>query len=221
MFHFNHGVRRVLVMGLALVTLFLAFPGGSAQAHGHIDVGDYQLTIGFLNEPAYAGEPNGLDLLVMRHAEGEEHQEEGEEHHEEGEEHAEAAEPVRGLEETLHVEIVYGSSSRELELRPQWGVEGAYTADVLPTAAGDYTWHIWGDIEGTPVDVEMTSSPDTFSSVEAKADLSFPAAEQTAAELQAQAQTAMWVGVAGAILGLAGLITGVVSLQAARSARSS
>jgi len=208
---------------LAILAGLLFSTTGVALAHGHIPVGEYELTIGFLNEPAIVGEPNGLDLLVMHmpEAEGEAHQAESEEHHEEGDEHAEAGEPVSGLEETLHVEIVYGGSRKELPLRAQWEQEGAYTAYVLPMKAGDYTWHIWGDIEGTPVDVEMTSSPDTFSSVEAKADLSFPAAEKTAAELEAQAQMALWVGAAGVILGLAGLVTAIVSLRAARSGRSS
>ena len=37
-------------------------------AHGRTQVGDYELVIGFRNEPAYQGEPNGLDLSVTNTA---------------------------------------------------------------------------------------------------------------------------------------------------------
>ncbi len=103
-------------------------------------------------------------------------------------------------------------------------MDGAYTAEVLPTQAGDYTWHIWGDIKGTPVDVSMSSSPETFGAVEAKSVVAFPAAEPTAAELQAQvataaqsAQMALMVGVAGIIVGVVGIIVGVLGMRGRRA----
>jgi hypothetical protein len=174
----------------------------SAAAHGHIDVGDYALVIGFHNEPAYQGEPNGLDLFVTNET---------------------TSEPVNGLEETLSVEIIYGSSKKELQIEPQWGQDGAYTAYVIPTETGDYTWHIFGMIEETPVDVSMTSSPDTFSPVESKALVSFPSSEASTGELVAQAssaastaQTALVVGGIGVVLGLFGLVFGLLGFQAAR-----
>jgi hypothetical protein len=159
-------------------------------------VGDYELVIGFHNEPAYQGEPNGLDLFVTN---------------------IKTEEPVNGLEETLHVEIIYGASKQELTMEAQWGQDGAYTAYVLPTEAGDYTWHIWGDIDGTPVDVSMTSSPDTFSSVEPKSAVAFPAAEPTLTELRDQAQLALTIGIVGAILGVIGIIMGFLGMRARRS----
>jgi hypothetical protein len=83
------------------------------------------------------------------------------------------------------------------------------------------TCYITGDIKGTPVDVSMTSSPDTFGSVEAKSEVAFPAAEGKPAELQAQtataaqtAQLALIVDALGAVLGVAGLVMGVLGLRA-------
>ena len=136
-----------------LALLFALLVSSTALAHGRTQVGDYELVIGFHNEPAYQGEPNGLDLFVTN---------------------VTTNEPVNGLEDTLRVEIIYGASKKELPIRAQFGQDGAYTADVLPTETGDYTWHIWGDIEGTPVDVSMTSSPDTFGSVEPRLSLHSP-----------------------------------------------
>ena len=162
--------------------------------------------IGFRNEPAYQGEPNGLDLTVTNKQTGEK---------------------INDLANTLKVELIFGSSKRELEIRPQWGEDGAYTADVLPTEAGDYTWHIWGDIKGTPLDISMTSSPETFSAIRSKADVSFPAAEATPAELQIQvaaaqqsAQMALIVGIAGALLGVVGIVVGFLGLRARGAARA-
>jgi hypothetical protein len=192
-----------IVLALLVATALLFTFSQAALAHGHTEVGDYELVIGFHNEPAYQGEPNGLDLFVTNKKTGEK---------------------VNGLEETLKAEIIFGSSKKELKMEAQWGQEGAYTAYVLPTEGGDYTWHIWGEIEGTPVDVSMTSSPDTFSSVEAKSAVAFPVVESTPAELQAQAATAvqtaqmaLGVGIVGALLGVGGLIVGIWGLRTART----
>jgi hypothetical protein len=194
---------RRIALSLLLAALLLPLTTSLALAHGHTEAGDYEIVIGFHNEPAYAGEPNGLDLFVTNKATGEK---------------------INDLADTLKAEIIFGSSKKELEVRAQWGQDGAYTADVLPTAAGDYTWHIWGDIKGTPVDVSMTSSPETFSAIKAKSVVAFPAAEATPAELQAQAasaqqaaQTALMVGIAGAVLGLIGIAVGVLGLRSGRA----
>jgi hypothetical protein len=192
---FRHGA-----LALLLAALIIPFTPSLALAHGHTTVGDYTLVIGFHNEPAYQGEPNGLDLFVTNTA---------------------TKENINGLADSLKVEIMFGGSKKELEIKPQWGREGAYTAYVLPTQSGDYTWHIWGEIKGTPVDVSMTSSPDTFSAIAAKSEVAFPVAEATPAELQSQAaaaqqaaQLALIVGVIGAVLGVAGLVVGVLGLRA-------
>lgn len=178
---------RKLRHALSLAFLFALLFTISVSAHGVTQVGDYELAIGFHNEPAYQSEPNGLDLFVTNMT---------------------TSEPVNGLEETLQVEIIYGASKKELDLEPQFGQDGAYTAQVIPTEEGDYTWHIWGDIEGTPVDVSMTSSPDTFGSVEPKSENAFPAAEPTLSELRDQAQRALTIGIVGAVLGAIGIAIG-------------
>src|SRR5690606_32924961 len=57
-------VRRALLLGFALLMALAAAPG--ASAHERRAVGDYEIVIGFLNEPAIVEEPNGLDLRVSR-----------------------------------------------------------------------------------------------------------------------------------------------------------
>jgi hypothetical protein len=191
-FTMSHKIKYAVALAL-FIALVMPF---SVLAHGHTDVGDYELVIGFHNEPAYQGEPNGLDLFVTN---------------------MKTKEPVNGLENTLKVEIIYGASKQELKMETQWGQDGAYTAYVLPTQTGDYTWHIWGDIEGTPVDVSMTSSPDTFSSIEPKSAVAFPAPEPTPNELRNQAQLALTIGIVGAVLGAIGIILGYLAMRARRA----
>lgn len=192
-----------LALSLLLLVLFSPLAAPSALAHGHITVGDYELVIGFKNEPAYQGEPNGLDLKVTN---------------------TKTNQPVLGLADTLKAEIIYGSSRRELEVRPQFGKDGYYTAHVLPSEAGDYTWRIYGTIEGTPVDVSMTSGPQKFNAVQPKRDVAFPNPEPSTAELrtvaesaQQTANTAIMVGVAGIVVGIVGIIVGFLGMRSRRA----
>ena len=174
---------------MVMLAMMVGFWGaiGMAQAHGHTTIGDYELVIGFHNEPAYQGEPNGLDRFVTNTKTGEQ---------------------VNGLVSTLSAEIIYGNSTKPVLMKPQFGQVGAYTASVLPMKVGNYTWHIFGAIKAKPVDVKMTSSPDTFSAVQPKSSVSFPFAEPTASEFQQQIASANRLAMAALIVGIVGLLAG-------------
>jgi hypothetical protein len=197
--------RMGFTLVLVLVVCFVL--SGLASAHGQTTVGDYELEIGFHNEPVYVGQPNGLDLFVTN---------------------AKTNEKVNGLEKTLKAEIIHGSSRRTLEITPQDGVDGGYTSAIVPTATGDYTWHIFGTIENTPVDVSMTSSPTTFDSADTMAAEEFPSVQPSAADVQAQAaaaaqtaRIALIVGVIGVLLGAGGLVFGLTGRRTATRAPQS
>ncbi len=180
----------VILLTTGLVAFLALFGLGQVvSAHGTTQVGDYTLVIGFHDEPVYVGMPNALDLFVTN---------------------SKTNTKVNGLENTLKAEIIFGSSKEELMLVPQEDLDGAYTAYVLPTRAGDYTWHIFGTIENTPVDVSMTSSPTTFESADPLSSIAFP--DSSAAPAGSSAgQTALIVGSAGVVLGLAGLAFGLIA----------
>lgn len=197
----NCTIRR-LTLSLLLVMLLIPFSSTVALAHGSTTVGDYTVVVGFHNEPAYQNQPNALDLFVTN---------------------TKTKEKIAGLASTLKAEISFGGSKTELKIRPQAGRDGAYAAYVLPSAKGAYTWHIFGTIKNTPIDISMTSSPDTFSTVVDANEVAFPAAQVTPAELQAQllattqsAHTALLVGIAGTLLGIIGIAVGVSSLRMRR-----
>ena len=145
-------------------------PSTGASEHRELVNGQYEVSIGFIDEPAFVGEQNGLYLKVERvqaEAAGTPAAGAGEDEHAEGN-------PVLGLDGTLQAEVIYGDQSMPLPLSPAFGEPGVYHAVFFPMAAGDYSFHIFGDIEGTPIDETYASSPQGFDSVQPRAPFEFP-----------------------------------------------
>jgi hypothetical protein len=199
-------------------------------AHEHRAVGNYEFVVGWLNEPALAYEPNGLDFRVTFFPNGVPSEEE------EGTAAEEEGQPVEGLEETLQAEIIAGggAATRELTLEPAFGEEGAYESVLIPTVPGDYTFRIFGEIEGQQIDESFTSGPETFSVIEDTAELQFPEQLPTNADLQAsiddlsaqiadldsggsESDTAMILAIVGIIAGVIGIGVGGFALAQRRS----
>ena len=74
-----------------------------------------------------------------------------------------------------------GQDSASLALAPAFDAEegvgplGEYDAPLVPTAPGEYTFHVTGSIHDTPVDLNVTSGDETFDPVESSSELEFPA----------------------------------------------
>ena len=165
----------------------------AALAHEQRDVGDgqYSLEVGFRDEPAYLGQPNALYLKVTAFGAG--------------------GGPVEGLAGSLEAMIEKGEAERLLALRP--GPEpGVYETPFIPTALGDYTFTLFGEIEETVIDESFSSSPDTFSPVEPLDYYQFPVAAPAGAELIAQFAAANARAARGEILGSVGIAIGVLGL---------
>jgi hypothetical protein len=64
--------------------------------------------------------------------------------------------------------------------------DGEYFGVFHPTALGDYTFRVGGEIAGTPVEIEETSSPTTFNAVEPLAAVQFPYELPSAVDLATQ-----------------------------------
>jgi hypothetical protein len=198
-----HVRRSILAAFSALLLMLASF--AIASAHEHREVGEYTFTVGFRVEPALVNQPNGLDLRVDHG-------------------HGDAAEPVEGLQETLQAEIMYGGETMPLEMRGVWGQPGRYTADVIPTETGTYSFRIFGTINGTQVDETFVGGPDTFSEVASTEPISFPSAgaaaaggATTASDAQDTANTAQTLAIVALVLGALGLVAGAGAFMAARS----
>ena len=123
---------------LVVVTSFIAY-AGTAAAHERRTVGPYQLVVGWLNEPAYVGLMNSLDLRVT-------------------DTRVTPAKAVEGLEKTLTVDLRTGGlAPLPLTVTARFGAPGAYNGYVMPTATGTYIFTIKGKIESLDVNEKFES----------------------------------------------------------------
>ena len=184
-----HRIGRATVLGMALVVVAV----GTAFAHEERQVGDHSFAVGFIDEPVFVGQKSGLEFFVSHDGE----------------------EPVEGLEETLQAQVTYGSETRDLEISPRFGEPGAYESVFFPTAAGPYSFRIFGEVEGEPFDETFTAGPDTFGEVQELAGgqfpIQFPAQTDVVADAEAGAAAATQATIA-LVLGAAALLAALVAL---------
>ena len=208
--------------GLVWLVLVLVPAGAAARETRAVAHGRFELTVGFLNEPAYEGEPNGLYLRVY-------------------EVPTPAVEPAIGvaLQATpsdatplaspapipgseLTAEIAYGPDVRPLKLEP--GPQpGVYQAVFVPTQPGDYVFRIEGKLGGADIAEEFRTSPKGIPPVVGVAGLQFPQevpVGQTLldalAEREAEAERARTLAVIGVAFGVLGLLGGGIAVVLSR-----
>src|SRR5439155_20802854 len=127
----------------------------ASRAHERRDVGKYSLLVGFNDEPAYQGQPNGAQITVTVPSEDNR--------------------PVEGLADALKASVAFGGGQpKEFKLRSVFGKPGQYVADYIPTRAGTYIFTFTGSIEGTPINERFESGPGRFNDVESIEPLQFP-----------------------------------------------
>ena len=167
-------MRSIRVAGasvlMAAVALVVITAGVSAHERRDVAEGQFRLVVGFLDEPAYSGEKNGLDLRVAKLDQAATPVAEGDDP---------PTTPVEGLESTLQAEVFFADQSMPLVISASFGEPGSYESVFFPTQPGDYSFHIFGTIEGVAIDETFTSGPDTFGPMEDPAPLQFP--KETAA----------------------------------------
>ena len=193
-------------LGRAIVAIMVAaslaaISIGPALAHEQREVGDYPLTVGFIDEPVYIGSKSGLEIRVTTTAD---------------------EQPVEGLESSLTASVTQGATSRDLPLSPRFGQPGWYQSYFVPTVAGAYSFHVTGDIEGTAVDETFSTGPDTFGEPQSVSAAQFPVQFPGQAELvddaQRGADAAGQVTIA-LVLGGLGLVAGLAALGLSLGAR--
>ena len=156
-------IRRLPLVGMATASILAALAlAPAASAHAGTEVGEYLVEVGWLNEPTFVGQPNAVQVTITHHAD---------------------EKPVTDLGPD-DLKVVVSTSDQQsagLAFDPAFdaaggeGPLGQYVAAIVPTAPGDYTFHITGSIHGTAVDITATSGDATFNAVEASTDLQFPA----------------------------------------------
>ncbi|HEY1640210.1 MAG TPA: hypothetical protein VGG35_05960 [Streptosporangiaceae bacterium] len=222
---FLAGTRRARVLAALAIAagvpaLLIVVAAAPASAHVLKTAGPYHLLIGFGNEPTYAGAQNSVFLLLTNAKTG-------------------ALVVDEGLGDTLKVEVGFGTQHQQLPLVSSFdpdsgqGTKGVYNAYFIPTAPGDYTFHFFGNIRKTKVNITVKSSPTTFDSAHDPAAIEFPQQAPSNAQLAQRmnaesarlssevhaasstggtAPTALAVGIAGLVVGVAGLCAAGLAL---------
>ncbi len=164
----RRSVRAAGALSIGALLLFLT--AAPAFAHEQRTVGSFQITVGWLHEPSYAGIENAVQL-TLKDSKGN---------------------PIDdlGSPPSLQVSVGTGSqTSNPLDLKASFdpdtgfGTHGDFDAAVIPTRPGTYTFHFTGTINGQKVDEKFTSSDKTFDDVKDPTAVEFPAKDPTAGQL--------------------------------------
>jgi hypothetical protein len=158
------GAGAALTAGLMMLPSTLA-----ASAHDVHTFGRFTVALGWLHEPAYVGEENAVQVLV-KDARGN---------------------PFTGIsDKDLTVEVSLGSA--RLAAKPLvptadpdtgLGIPGEYEYHFIPTAPGNYTFHIHGSVGGEAVDESVTAGDSTFDTVDDASSVEFPKVVPASSEL--------------------------------------
>lgn len=150
-------------LAVAVSAAVLAAP---ALAHERRMVGPYQFVVGWLNEPALQGQPNGASVRVT-------------------DPRVSPAKAMEGLDKSISIEVRSGGLTSVFSgtVRAVFGQPGLYSLDLIPTAGGAYTFRIKGKIESLEFDEKFESGPGRFNDVEAAATLQYPAKVPAGADL--------------------------------------
>lgn len=209
-------MKRIAVFALLALMLPVSAFAHEVQVF-EINGEQYQFVIGSLNEPLVVDDKSGVDLRVsMPEHEGMA----ATDHHATGG-------VVTGLEETLKVELIAGDKKKTLDLSPVYNTPGSYKAPFYPTVATTLSYRVFGTINDTPVDLTFSCSAaghteakeDTtrvqisdkvfrvsktgaYGCPTEKADMGFPEASASVADLQSSASQGMW-GIGFGVLGIA------------------
>jgi hypothetical protein len=217
--------RTRAVITLAAAAFIMLVPLAAASAHTGTSVGKIEMETGFVNEPAYVGQPNGV-LLILKHE----------------------GKPINDLGDAVTVQVSFGDETTEPQtLEPAFffedgalesGTPGEYEYSFIPSQPGPYTFHFQGTVDGQKIDESFTSGPKTFDEVVDPVTASFPAvtaptndelatrldqeatrtddavtqAEAAASDAQSAADSAKTIAMVGLLVGTIGVIAAITAL---------
>ena len=205
--------KLIILLGIILIPSTLSI----AHAHTIDSVGEYRLEIGWMNEPVFSGETNGIELFVSPLEPGLEPEDQ------------EFKDGILGLEKTLKIQLVLKDDKIKLSLVADHNIPGKYYAFVDPTVSGYYQANILGKIENTTVSLSMHPPK-----VEERKYIEFPEPADITLQQMIVGHTALIedvndlkestkkleesnqainVGYAGAGLGIAGIIIASIALS--------
>ena len=137
----NQKIRQILVPSVCLLliaTVVLASPISMKSAEAHITkvFGNYQVQVGWDNEPVYTNLPNAVLVNVKKGS-------------------GDSATPVINALKDMQISIKYGTVTKQLDFLPSNTVDGQYLASLIPTRVGTYSLMLKGTVENQNIDGEI------------------------------------------------------------------
>lgn len=162
-----------------------------ASAHETITVGDYEVEVGWVDEPPVVGQQNAIVVNVSNTTD------------------TEAEVDVS----KLTVSVSYGGQTKALTLQPAGeDTTNQYVAPILPSVAGQYSVQLRGQLDTT--DVNSDVNPEE---VVAAGEIEFPSAASAETPQNAGLAWSEGLAIIGAVAGVAGLILAVVAIRRPRN----
>ena len=120
---------------LLILLIFSISPFDIKPALAHITkaFGNYLVTVGWQNEPTYAGLLNAPILEVKKGS-------------------GDSAKPVINALANMQISIKYGSVTKQLDFVPDNTVDGQYVSPLIPTRVGTYSLIMKGTVENQNID---------------------------------------------------------------------
>ena len=181
--------KKIFVFACLIALMALLTSYQTVLAHETITVGDYEIEIGWANEPPVVGQRNAIEINVSNTSSGE-------------------AQPVEDVS-SLVVSVSYGGETKTLTLQPAGeDTSGQFVAPILPTVPGQYSLLLDGTLGDTAVDAEVEPEE-----VQPADTLQFPSVE--ASGQSAGSGMTNWLIYLSLLIGLIALGLGVTALRKA------
>ena len=171
--------RKSFFIALILVVAAAFFSFQAASAHTTIHVGNYDVEIGWVDEPPIVGQRNAIVVNVSNTS----------------------STNVTVDISKLTVDVTYGGETKTLTLQPlSEDTTNQYIAPILPTIPGQYTVQLRGQLDTTNISSDV--QPEEVVSSDT---LAFPSAANSKPQAGG-ADWGVWLSIIALIAGLAGII---------------
>ena len=180
--------RKSFLIASVLVVVAVLFSFQSASAHTTIHVGDYDVEIGWVDEPPIVGQRNAIVVNVSN---------------------TKSTDATVDISK-LTVDVTYGGETKTLTLQPlSEDTTNQYIAPILPTIPGQYTVQLRGQLDTTNISSDV--QPEEVVSADT---LMFPSAADSKPQASGLGWSE-WLSIVALVAGLAGLILGWLAFREA------
>jgi hypothetical protein len=185
--------RKVFSIASVVAALAVLFSYQLASAHTTIHVGDYDVEIGWVDEPPIVGQRNAVVVNVTN---------------------TKATDSEVDISK-LTVNVNYGGVTKTITLQPlSEDTKNQYIGPILPLVPGQYTVQLRGQLDSTNISSDV--QPEEVVPADT---LAFPSTSASQAQNGGMSLTD-WLSVIGLIAGLSGLILAFLAYQKAGGSKN-